>query len=202
MRELRPGVWHWQAKHPWWHEEAGYPQVVSSYAIDAGGRRLLFDPLEVPEELRDRDAVVVLTAPWHERDAEKLGLPVYSPPRHSAQDLIDRFGITREQAGDGSPDLLWLEDRHDVEELGLRAFGGRDSNDLVVWVEPVRALVCGDSLADFGNGLEIAPGWLLPGETREDVAGRLRPVLELPVELVLPAHGEPTDRATLERVLA
>jgi hypothetical protein len=33
-------------------------------------------------------------------------------------------------------------------------------------------------------------------------APRLRPLLDLPVELVLPAHGEPTDRAALERVLS
>jgi hypothetical protein len=33
------------------------------------------------------------------------------------------------------------------------------------------------------------------------VTGDLRPLLELPVELVLPAHGEPTDRAALERAL-
>ena len=38
--------------------------------------------------------------------------------------------------------------------------------------------------------------------TRDDVVERLRPLLELPVELVLPAHGEPTDRAALERLLA
>jgi len=38
--------------------------------------------------------------------------------------------------------------------------------------------------------------------TPEQVADRLRPLLDLPVELVLPAHGEPTDRAALERVLS
>jgi hypothetical protein len=37
--------------------------------------------------------------------------------------------------------------------------------------------------------------------TRDDVGERLRPLLELPVELVLPAHGEPTGHA-LEHVLA
>ena len=40
------------------------------------------------------------------------------------------------------------------------------------------------------------------GATREQVAEGLRPLLELPVELVLPAHGEPTDRAALERALS
>jgi hypothetical protein len=38
--------------------------------------------------------------------------------------------------------------------------------------------------------------------TRDDVVQRLRPLLDLPVELVLPAHGKPTDRAALERALA
>jgi hypothetical protein len=38
--------------------------------------------------------------------------------------------------------------------------------------------------------------------TREEIAQGLRPLLELPVELVLPTHGGPTDRATLERALA
>jgi hypothetical protein len=38
--------------------------------------------------------------------------------------------------------------------------------------------------------------------TRDDVARRLRPLLDLPVELVLPAHGEPANRAALERALS
>jgi hypothetical protein len=37
--------------------------------------------------------------------------------------------------------------------------------------------------------------------TRDDIVERLRPLLDLPIELVLPAHGEPTERAVLERVL-
>jgi hypothetical protein len=57
---------------------------VSSYAIDDGERLLLFDPLAVPGELEDRAArretAIVLTAPWHDRDAEslveRLGAPV------------------------------------------------------------------------------------------------------------------------------
>jgi hypothetical protein len=33
---------------------------------------------------------------------------VFAPRPDTAQDLIDKFGITTEQAGDGSPDLQWL----------------------------------------------------------------------------------------------
>jgi hypothetical protein len=73
---------------------------------------------------------------------------------------MDMYGVTAEQAGDGSPDLVWL----------LR--------------------------------LEINESWLRPGVTREAIAARLRPLLELPVEHVLAAHGGPTDRAALERALS
>ena len=59
----------------------------------------------------------------------------------------------------------------------------------------------GDSLSDFGEGLGIQLGGR-KNVTEEDVARRLRPLLDLPVELVLPAHGEPLDRAALERALA
>jgi hypothetical protein len=36
----------------------------------------------------------------------------------------------------------------------------------------------------------------------DEILAGLRPLLDLPVELVLPAHGAPTDRAALERALA
>jgi hypothetical protein len=52
------------------------------------------------------------------------------------------------------------------------------------------------------RGLEIPNEWLREGVTREQVADGLRPLLDLPVELVLPAHGRPTDRAALERALS
>jgi glyoxylase-like metal-dependent hydrolase (beta-lactamase superfamily II) len=71
----------------------------------------------------------------------------------------------------------------------------------VLWVEEQRAVVAGDTLVDFGKGLEIPAVWLSEDVTREQVVEGLRPLLELPVELVLPTHGGPTDRAALERAL-
>lgn len=38
--------------------------------------------------------------------------------------------------------------------------------------------------------------------SREQVAGQPRPVLDSPVEHVLPAHGAPTDRSALEYALS
>jgi glyoxylase-like metal-dependent hydrolase (beta-lactamase superfamily II) len=210
VRELQAGVWHWQAPHPDWTPGERWPQEVSSYAIDDGARLLLFDPLSVPDELlelaADREPVVVLTAPWHERDTralvERLGAPVFAPPPDTARDLIEKYGVTAEQAGDGSPDLAWLRDR-EFGRLpdGIEAFAGREHNDLVLWIEDRRVVVAGDTLVDFGRGLEINQ-WLRGGVTREAVVAGLRPLLDRPVDLVLPAHGAPTDRAALERALS
>jgi hypothetical protein len=114
VRELRQGLWHWQASHPDWTPSEPWDQDVSSYAIDEGERLLLFDPLGVPIEIEalaaERQTAIVLTAPWHERDAEslveRLGVPVYTPQPDTAQDLMDMYGVTAEQAGEGSPDVV------------------------------------------------------------------------------------------------
>src|SRR5213592_4070078 len=81
------------------------------------------------------------------------------------------------------------------------ACAAREDNDLILWLPSINAIVTGDSLSDFGDGLDIQLGGR-KHVTRDDVVGRLRRLLDLPVELVLPAHGEPTDRAALERVLS
>jgi len=214
VRELAPGLWHWQSPHPAWEASEPWDETVSSYAVDDGERLLLFDPLAVPDELEElfgeRETAIVLTAPWHERDAQSLGLPVYTPPADTAQDLIDKYGITAEQAGDGSPDLVWLRERGDGNfylrgddlPFEIDVFPGRENNDVVLWVDSKRAVIAGDTLADFGQGLGIQDEWLRKNVTREEVVDNLRPLLELPVEHVLPAHGAPTDRAALGRALA
>lgn len=210
-------MWHWQTPHPEWSPEQRWPRDVSSYAIDDGERLLLFDPLAVPHALLalvpGRQPVIVLTAPWHERDTRalhgELHVTLFAPRPDTAQDLIHKFGITAGQAGDGSPDLKWARDLDRVHWLrpgdrlsfGIEVHAGRESNDLVLWIEQFRAVVAGDSLVDFGTGLALN-GSLRGGVTRGQVLERLRPLLGLPVELVLPAHGLPTDRAGLERALA
>jgi glyoxylase-like metal-dependent hydrolase (beta-lactamase superfamily II) len=220
MHELRPGLWHWQARHPEWESSEPWDPDVSSYAIDDGERLLLFDPLGVPSELEalaaGRETAIVLTAPWHERDSEqlveRLGVPVYTPLPDSAQYLMDTYGITAEQAGDGSPDVVWLlrEGKGEArpyaagDRLPFSAdvFRGHKTNDTVLWLESPGVVISGDTLVDFGNGLEINERWLRPGVTREEIAGGLRPLLDLPVEHVLPTHGVPTGREALERALA
>jgi glyoxylase-like metal-dependent hydrolase (beta-lactamase superfamily II) len=218
VRELRPGLWHWEAPHPEWSgpenealrrrlaaigETPSQAGVVSSYAIDDGAQLLLFDPLAAPTEIvalaADHETAIVLTCPWHERDTrrltERLSATVFVPP-----------------PDEGSPDVAWLLAGDTVEghlfsagdrlPIGVEAFPGKEPNDVVLWIENGRVVIAGDTLVDFGQGLEIPPEWSPDGVMTKQVAEGLRPLLERPVEHVLATHGGPTDRAALERALA
>jgi hypothetical protein len=78
MREIVTGVWHWKAAE--WKPGQTWNRMVSSYAVDTAEGVLLFDPVDVPAELRERASAVVLTCPWHPREAPQLGLPIHVPP--------------------------------------------------------------------------------------------------------------------------
>jgi glyoxylase-like metal-dependent hydrolase (beta-lactamase superfamily II) len=195
VREVQTGVWHWEASHPDWKPEADWGPVVSSYAIDDGDRLLLFDPLAPPSDVDElaagRETAIVLTCPWHVRDArglaERLGAQLYVPPPDEGDPNPVEGHVFR--AGDRLP-------------VGVEAFPGMEPNDLVLWVERRRALVAGDALNDRGQGFEFPTDWANKGVPAEEILEALRPLLELPVELVLPTHGAPTDRAALERALS
>ena len=194
MRELQTGLWHWEAPHPDWKPGEEWGPLVSSYAIDDGERLLLLDPLALPSEIVDlaaeRETAIVLTGPWHARDArtlaEQLGAPLYVPPPDEGDPNPVEGHVFR--AGDRLP-------------VGVEAFPGMEPNDLMLWIESARALVAGDTFIDRGNGFEFPADWANKGVPPEQILEGLRPLLELPVELVLPTHGAPTDKAALERAL-
>ena len=199
MRELQRGVWWWEAMHPEWEpgDEAteDWGPEVSSYAIDDGERLVLIDPTTPPspvdELASERETVVVLTCPWHERDTRKLverfGASVFAPPSDAPSD--NPLTAQLFAAGDQLP-------------VGVEAFPGMEPNDLVLWIESHRALLAGDTLIDRGHGFEFPVDWANKGVPAEQIRETLLPLLELPVALVLPTHGAPTDRAALARALS
>jgi glyoxylase-like metal-dependent hydrolase (beta-lactamase superfamily II) len=215
--ELRPGLWHWQAPHPGWEASEPWDKNVSSYAIDDGERLSFFDPIAPPDEIieraAERDTAIVLTAPWHERDSQTLverlgGGTVYTPRPDTAEDLLRTYNFTAPE-GWVSPDVRWLVDGEahwysagDRLPVGVQALPGQKRNDMVLWVESHRAVVAGDTLADFGDGPQINPRWLSADVTRQQVVEGLSPLLALPVEHLLATHGGPFDRVTLERALS
>lgn len=220
MKAITAGLWYWTAPHPDWTPNEPWDQAVTSYAIDDGEQVLLFDPIDPPTEIlgptTQRDVVIVLTAPWHERDTKRLveqsSATVYSPPPDTAKDLMEKYGISAERAGDGSPDLAWLKVEDGPEwhpyqagdrlPFGIEVFPGREHNDLVLWVEQKASIITGDTLVDFGNGLEINERWLRDEVSRDSIVEGLQPLLDYPIEHVLPTHGRPTDRSSLERILS
>jgi glyoxylase-like metal-dependent hydrolase (beta-lactamase superfamily II) len=197
VREVQAGLWHWEAPHPDWQPGERWGPDVSSYAIDDAEGLLLFDPLALPSEIEElaagRETAIVLTCPWHRRDAqrlaERLGAPIYVPPPDE---------------GDPSPVEGHVFTAGDRLPVGVEAFPGMEPNDLVLWVESRRALVVGDTLMDRGRGLQFAAARdeQVRGVPAEQILEGLQPLLELPVELLLPTHGTPTDRAVLERALS
>ena len=185
MRELQSGLWHWTAPHPEWTPgdggPEGWPHEVSSYALDAGNSFVVIDPVAPPSLLDElaagREPAVVLTCRWHERDSaavvERLGAPVFSPPQAGADGAV----VPRDYGpGDELPG-------------GIVAHATLEPADLVLWIPSVRALVFGDSLIDRGDGLEIPATWAPANVTVDARAAQLRPLLELPVTLVLPTTG-------------
>ena len=188
MNELRPGLWTWTAPHPSWTREEGGPegweQEVRSYALDAGDCLLLFDPLTSASDIdglaAGRPVVVVLTCHWHRRSSrellERLSATVHAPAE-SVADL--GFPALPYELGEDLPG--------DVEPQ----VGGYP-NEATLWIRGHAALVTGDVLLGGGRGFRVQPdSWLAEGLTPAGLRERLRPLLDLPIELLLPTHGDP-----------
>ena len=149
------------------------------------------------EKLADeRETAIVLTCPWHRRDAEALAnrydAPLYVPPPDEGDPSPVGGTVFRE--GD------WLP-------VGVEAFPGMEPNDLMLWVASHAALVAGDTLQDRGDGLQFLGDLAnnVPverGVAAEQLLEGMQQLLALPVEIVLLTHGAPVDKAALERVLA
>jgi glyoxylase-like metal-dependent hydrolase (beta-lactamase superfamily II) len=192
--ETRPGVYFWQAPHPDWEPGDDWEELVTSYALDDGARLLVIDPLAAPAELdrlaAGRTVTIIVTSGWHRRDsdalAERLGAQLYVP----APDA------NHPEPGEGT---IYTGGTQPV--AGVRAFKGLEDSELVLWDEHHGAVIAGDTLIDRGNGLILPYDWALKRGDPGQIRASLLPLLELPVDVVLPTHGLPTDRAALQRAL-
>jgi hypothetical protein len=126
--------------------------------------------------------------------AERAGLLVLFDPITPPVELIHgrdlRVALTCPWHARSAPEL-------DVPEA-VDARAGFYPDERVLSLEEHRALVFGDS---FPGG-PVPDDWLPEGQARADYDAWLAPLLELPVELVLPTHGDPGGRDLLERALA
>ncbi len=142
----------------------------------------LWTPLEERVRAHSRPVRVLTTIGFH---------------RRSRDEVVRRFDATTSRAKASLP--------KGVETVTIRRAG-----ETMVWLPGPRALVPGDRLLgdDVGGVRMCPPGWLRylePGLTYDELREALRPLLDLPIEMVLVSHGEPVlrdGRAAVERALS
>jgi glyoxylase-like metal-dependent hydrolase (beta-lactamase superfamily II) len=217
-QRLVPSLLRWTAPHPDWTPEEGGPEgwdpEVACFAWEAPDRLVVIDPLvpsdPVEEQLlwTELDAIaarfskpvaIFLTVHWHERSAghlfdrygQSVGAEVWAPTG-----TLEKVGCMVTNpfgAGEGLPG-------------GVAALAAEHGDEVMLWLPGARALVVGDVLLGRDGGLRLCPaGWVGGEENLEQVRRTLLPALELPVEMVLVAHGPPVlsdARTALESALA
>jgi glyoxylase-like metal-dependent hydrolase (beta-lactamase superfamily II) len=172
IEEIRPGLKRWVAPHPEWKPEEdeldeSY-RPVASILFHGPDALVLIDPL-VPEELWP-----ALDAEIAQSSAPIVVLTTIKFHTRSRDEIARRHGA---KLG-GSP-------------AGVRSFSAERGDEVALWLEGPRAVVFGDAvLGDQRGGLRLAP-WFRDDEGRERTRKALLPLLDLPVVLVLPAHGNP-----------
>jgi glyoxylase-like metal-dependent hydrolase (beta-lactamase superfamily II) len=186
--ELRPGLWRWTAHHEEWKKEVAAVGLVDEAAV------VLVDPLLVGDQwgaleraLGNRELHVLLTIHWHARSAGEIarrfkGVRIWANSRNRA--AVDRRAPVTDvfRIGDELP-------------AGLVALEARPRSEVLFWEPRSRALIVGDALlgdGEKGSGLHTCPASWLPGSaTLADLRQALRPVLDLPIEMILTSHGAP-----------
>jgi len=170
---------------------ADWPEIVGSVAYEAPDAFVFVDPL-VPDEFwpaleervraHGRPVRVLTTIGFH---------------RRSRDEVVRRFDATTSRAKASLPE-------------GVATVTIRRAGETMVWLPGSRALIPGDRLlGDARGGLRMCPpGWLsylVPGLSYDELREALRPLLDLPVEMVLVSHGRPVlqgGRAAIERALS
>jgi glyoxylase-like metal-dependent hydrolase (beta-lactamase superfamily II) len=185
--EIRPGLRTWTAYHEEWGKH------VRGFAIVESERLILIDPLLVGDqwdalaELPGQSGLdVLLTIHWHARSTATIR------ERHPDATV---WGL--------APDRAEIEKRTPVDRTfetgdelpgGLIPIAAPPRNEVVLWDPAHAALFAGDVLlgdGEEGDGLHLAPeDWMGGDGSRATLGAALAPVLDLPVELVLTAHGE------------
>jgi glyoxylase-like metal-dependent hydrolase (beta-lactamase superfamily II) len=210
VQRIADGLWRWTGLHPDWEEEPDpeWAREVGCVYHEDSDAVVLIDPLVPPEDTdrflseleRDveraaRPVVVLLTVFWHERSApelaERFAAPIWSDGRTAHRHEVPpthTYGPGQTLPG------------------GVLALDAHGRNECLLWIERHGTLVAGDILQGTrGGGLRLCPDdWLHPHMEASEVRRSLRALLELPVERVLVAHGEPVlenARRELERAL-
>ena len=179
VEKIRDGLWRWTAPHPDWKPDSeGWERDVGCVYYEGPDAVVLIDPL-VPADGADRF--------WEalDRDVEKAALPVVVLRtvhwhQRSIDEVVARYPAARSAAESG-PLPAGVEAHRMAKD------------ETIFWIPEHRALVPGDVLLGTPDGgMRPCPdSWLPEGTSGEDLRQSLRPLLDLPVEMVLLSHGRP-----------
>jgi hypothetical protein len=194
--QIAPELWRWRAplaeSEPRAEPQSGgdRDRMVGSVLYELPDVAVLIDPLiqrDAPRFLdwldrtiAGRPVSILTTIRWHRRDREELAA------RYRSQ----------------TPGA-WNRVPRGVEPKPLRGAG-----ETPIWLPVPAALVFGDRvIGGDGGELRVCPqSWLANvAVDRAGLARLLRVLIELPIERVVPSHGEPVlhdGRAALARAVA
>lgn len=190
MLQIAPGLWRWTGYHEEWRQQVGCVYAETPDAV------VLIDPLVPPEDEERFWAAL-------DRDVERAGRPVevlvtvYWHTRSAAQ-LAERYGARvwahakgRRTVGRRVGEVVLFEPG-DPLPGGVQPVTARWS-EVVYWLPQEKTVVTGDVvLGADGGGLRFCPESWSPRAGGSAVwRVNLQPLLDLPVERVLPSHGEP-----------
>jgi hypothetical protein len=185
MKEILPGVWHWTARHPKIHIR------VSSYWLEEPA--VAIDPL-LPDEGLD----------WFRRDGRTVRQIVLTNRHHSrdAEQLAETFDARVLAHGAGLHEFTGSSLRVQPFAPGDTLAPGVTAHELAAICpdDAVLHIAAGPGALAFADGIitrdgEIGfvPDDLMDGadEVKRLTMQRLRPMLELPFDALLFAHGDP-----------
>ena len=183
--QLRPGLWCWTVA-----EQVGI-------FLESGGAIVLIDPVLPEPKSADGERF------WRalDRDVERVAAPplvllTTADPQaalaRGADAVCGRYPGARARTpatpGDGFAPGAALPG-------GVRACATADPRRAVMWIAEHGALAAGDELVAGRGALRLTPSDGTAQISIEQRRAALRPLLELPVELVLVSHGEPVQVA-------
>ena len=183
MQEVAARLRRWTAWHDEWEDEVG------SLAVETDDGLVLIDPIDPPAAV-SRPEHVLVTVFWHGRSTAAVE-PAHVWASTGAVRTLGNRGIAVTDAFKPPAQIVG----------GIRAFATARRGEIVYWLPEQKAVVAGDVLLGAGakprateEPLRLCPERWLGKATHQDLRESLRPLLDLPMQRVLPSHGEPVLR--------
>jgi hypothetical protein len=204
LREITPGIFRWQTRHPEWHTRIEWGHEVASFAlVGSAGELALIDPLLPAPNVPSRPAVeraldglvgaaarldIMITIPYHVRSAAEL----YERYRKRLDVTIwGHPAVAKRFAGTGTP-LTKIKPGEAVGRSAVAlAIGKPRRYETPLYFAAHKALAFGDAVVGFETGLRVwqqaptAADWY-----EQRFVPTLLPLLDLDIERVLVTHGE------------